>query len=325
MQVLYLAEVGGNSEWYESVCQACGNEHTVALLDPRKPLAEQFAGIDCVVDQGGSVGTREMMDAARQHGVKFWQILGTGLDHVDVAYMLECGFLVANCSGEYSAIALAEHALFLMLYLAKQFPVTQQGIAQRRRCGLVVGELYGQTLGLVGFGASGQQFARRVSALGMKTVAIDVTSPSSKLLSELNTEFMGGPDQLESLIRRSDVISLHVPLLPTTRNMINREALSWMQPHAMLINVARGGLVDTEALLESLQAGRIGGAGLDVFASEPIDPNHPLLKFENVVATPHVAGTTCGTAKRRGQAAAENISRIARRMPPLHQITESDH
>jgi D-3-phosphoglycerate dehydrogenase len=324
VKVLFLGEQGSGPEWYEGVRQACGSEHAVSVLDPQKPIAEQFVGINCVVDQGGSVGTHEMMDAARKSGVKFWQILGTGLDHVDVPYLLKCGFLVANCPGKYSAIALAEHSLFLMLYLTKQFPATQDEIPRRRRAGLVLGELYGKTLGLVGFGASGQELARRAMAMGMTSIAIDARRPSSELLSELNTEFLGGPDQLQALVRQADVISLHVPLLPSTERMINREVLSWMQPHAILINVARGGLVDTDALVDALREKRIGGAGLDVFASEPIDPGHPLLKFKNVVATPHIAGTTQGTASRRGQTAAESISRVAKGLPPLHQITESN-
>ncbi len=322
MRVLFLGEVGSSPVWYDGVLRACGNDHEVSMLNPREPISEQFAGVDCVVDQGGSVGTREMMDAARKNGVKFWQVLGTGLDHVDVAYLLECGFLVANCPGQYSAIALAEHALFLMLYLAKQFPASQEEFNRRRRAGLVTSELCGKTLGLVGLGASGQELARRGTALGMKVLAVDTMSPSPKLLEELNAEFLGGPDQLETLLRRSDVASLHVPLLPTTKHIIDRKALGWMQPHAMLINVARGGLVDAEAVLESLQKGRLGGAGLDVFEDEPINPNHPLLGQKNVVATPHLAGTTHGTARRRGEAAAVNISRVANGMLPLHQITE---
>lgn len=322
VRVLFLGEQGSGPEWYEGVCQACADQYELIVFDPHKSMPEQFVGIDCVIDQGGSVGTRAMIDAARQSGVKFWQILGTGLDHVDVPYLLNCGFIVANCSGKYSAIALAEHALFLMLYLTKQFPATQQHLADRKRAGLVLSELFGRTLGLVGFGASGQELARRASALGMKIVAIDPSTPSIELLSELNTEFLGGADQLKALIQRSDVISLHVPLLQSTRGMINREVLSWMRPHAILINVARGGLVDMDALIDALEQGRIGGAGLDVFADEPIDPNHRLLKFNNVVATPHVAGTTRGTAARRGQAAARNISRIARGMAPLDQITD---
>ncbi|MDZ4817546.1 MAG: hypothetical protein SGJ20_01085, partial [Planctomycetota bacterium] len=161
LKVLFLGEKGSGPEWFEGVRRACGDQHVVSVLDPQKPIAEQFVGIDCVVDQGGSVGTHQMMDAAQQNGVKFWQILGTGLDHVDVSYLLNCNFQIANCPGKYSAIALAEHAMFLMLYLTKQFPATQEEFPRRRRAGLVLGELFGKTLGLVGFGASGQELARR--------------------------------------------------------------------------------------------------------------------------------------------------------------------
>jgi len=153
MRVLYLPEYDNETEWFEGVLKACHDEHEVILFKHSAPMAEQFTGIECVVDQGGSVGTREMMNFGREQGVKFWQILGTGLDHVDVAYLLECGFLVANCPGMFSSIALAEHALFLALYLAKCFPSTQKIISENRQYTLLVGELYGHTLGLIGFAA----------------------------------------------------------------------------------------------------------------------------------------------------------------------------
>lgn len=322
MKVLYLAEPNNGLDWYRGVCQACSAEHAIGLFDPQKPLEAQFEGVEVVVDQGGSVGTHAMMDAGRRQGVRLWQVLGTGLDHVDVDYMLQCGFLVANCPGVFSAIALAEHALFLMLYLAKRFPESQKLFDARQRCAITVNELHGKTLGLVGFGASGRELASRAAALGMQVLAIDVTPPSANDAAAWKVEFLGGSNQLEGLMRRADFVSLHVPLIPSTRHMINRQALSWMQPHAMLVNVARGGLVDTDALVEALRNRRIGGAGLDVFEEEPVDPDHPLLKFDNVVATPHIAGGTHGTARRRGEAAAENIARLARGQAPLHQITK---
>ena len=324
MKVLYLLEVGKGLTWYEGVCQACDKGQTITLFDPRKPLDEQFAGVQAVVDQGGSVGSRELMDIGRKHGVKLWQILGTGLDHVDVDYLLQRGFQVANCPGMFSAIALAEHALFLMLYLSKQFPRSQQDIAEQQHSGMTVGELHEKTLGLVGFGASARELARRASALGMTILASDAAPPAPEVLTDLDTQFLGGPEQLESLLGQSDVVSLHVPLLPTTRHMINRETLSWMRPGALLINVARGELVDSDALVEALQSGHVGGAGLDVFSPEPVDPEHPLLQLNNVVATPHLAGCTEGTVRRRGQAAAENINRLAQGLAPLHQITAAE-
>ena len=115
-------------------------------------------------------------------------------------------------------------------------------------------------MGLVGFGASSRELAQRASALGMTIRAIDAAPPAPEVLTELDTQFLGGPEQLESLLGQSDVVSLHVPLLPTTRHMINRETLSWMRPGALLINVARGELVDSDALVEALQSGHVGGA-----------------------------------------------------------------
>jgi D-3-phosphoglycerate dehydrogenase len=260
------------------------------------------------------------MLAAKRHGVKLWQVLGTGLDHVDVDFLRECGLAAANTPGLFSAIALAEHCMHLMLFLKKQHREAERNIAQGRRYAPLVNELNGQTLGLVGLGASGQELAKRAAAFGMRIVAIDVVAPTAQKIAELGVEYLGNGSQLESLLKQSDVVSLHVPMMPSTHNLLNRQTLRWMRSNALLINVARGGIVDEEALWVALKEGWIGGAGLDVFAHEPVDAHHRLLSLDNVVATPHIAGMTDGTSRRRGQAVVENLDRIAQGLPPLHQV-----
>jgi D-3-phosphoglycerate dehydrogenase len=321
MKVLYLAQEKNSLQpWYDDVWRPCRDRHEVKLFDSAIPLDEQFNGIEAVVDQGGSAGTREQMLAAKRNGIKLWQVLGTGLDHVDLPYLRECGLVVANTPGNFSAIALAEHCLFLMLYLLKQHPATQRNIAKGIRCAPVLNELHGQTLGLVGFGASGQALARRASACGMRVVAIDVAAPRRELLAELQTEYLGDSGQLESLLRRADIVSVHVPLLPSTKHLINEQALRSMKQTAILINVARGGIVDEDALWVALSEGWIRGAGIDVFSHEPVSPDHKLLSLENVVATPHIAGVTEGTSRRRGAAVVENLDRVAQGLQPLYQV-----
>jgi phosphoglycerate dehydrogenase-like enzyme len=123
------------------------------------------------------------------------------------------------------------------------------------------------------------------------------------------------------VLAEADYVSLHAPLTSKTRHLINKRALGLMRPTAVLLNVARGEIVDQPALVEALQAGKIRGAGLDTFAHEPLDPSHPLLQMANVIATPHIAGGTRGTLRRRTAAAAENIFRTAKELPPLYQIT----
>jgi phosphoglycerate dehydrogenase-like enzyme len=121
-----------------------------------------------------------------------------------------------------------------------------------------------------------------------------------------------------------DYVSLHVPLTSKTRHLIGRHAFEQMKQPAYLINVARGEIVDQPALIEALQTGRISGAGLDVFAQEPLDTSNPLLHMDNVITTPHIAGSTRGTSRRRGRAAAENIDRVAQNLPILYQVVSAE-
>jgi phosphoglycerate dehydrogenase-like enzyme len=126
------------------------------------------------------------------------------------------------------------------------------------------------------------------------------------------------------LLAQSDYVSIHVPLTRRTRHMLDARALALMRPHGILINVARGGIVDQAALVEALRRGSMRGAGLDVFGTEPLELDSPLLELDNVVLTPHVAGVTTGTSRRRAEAVAENVRRTAAGMLPLYAVTADD-
>ena len=208
-----------------------------------------------------------------------------------------------------------------MLCFAKNFHASQQSLRARAFYQPINEELEGKTLGIVGLGASGRELARRASAMGMRVLAVDIAAIPRQVLDELRVEFFGGPQDLDRLLVASDYVSLHVPLTSKTRRLIDRRALGLMKPEAVLINVARGGIVDEAALIEALEAGRLRGAGLDAFVEEPLSPTHPFLRLENVVATPHVAGVTTGTSRRRAAAAAENVDRVARGLLPLYLVT----
>ena len=308
--------------WYDDFRTAVDKRHTVSLYDPAKSMAGQFADVEVVVDQGGSVGTRALIDAALSARVKLWQVLGTGVDHVDVAYFLEKGLALANTPGPFSAVALAEHAMFLMLHFAKRFDEHVRNLRSTVFYLPLSEELSGKTLGLVGLGASGQALAARAKAMGMRIVAVDAAEIPRARLDELGVEELATPSELKSVLGQADYVSLHVPLTSQTRHMIDRQALAAMKPTAVLINVARGEIADEAALIEALKSGRIRGAGLDVFAEEPLPPDHPFLQLPNVVATPHTAGQTYGTSTRRGEACAENVERVAEGLEPLYRITE---
>jgi phosphoglycerate dehydrogenase-like enzyme len=182
-------------------------------------------------------------------------------------------------------------------------------------------ELAGKTLGLVGFGASGRELARRAAAMEMRVVAFDAQAPAEdELAVGFLDEFLEAW-RLPDLLRQSDYVSVHVPLTPETRGLIGAQELALMKPTAILVNVARGAIVDEAALADALREGRLRGAGIDVWAQEPPDPANPLLSLPNVVATPHVAGVTFETSRRRGSAAAENVNRIAEGLPPMYEVT----
>ena len=261
-----------------------------------------------------------MIDAGAAAGVELWQAVTTGLDHSDVGYMLERGLRVSNTPGAFSAVALAEHVLFLMLFIAKNFRESEANLRTGTLYKPLNDELEGTTLGLVGLGASGRELARRAAALGMRVIAIDALPVSAAELASLQAERCDPPEELDRLLAESDYVSIHIPLDAETRHLIDAEKLALLKPSAVLINVARGGIVDEAALAAALTSGRLRAAGIDVFTQEPPDVDDPLLGLPQVVATPHVAGTTFGTSKRRGEVCVENIARIANGQPPLYEI-----
>jgi phosphoglycerate dehydrogenase-like enzyme len=324
MNILYLGLPGNPTSWlrrnYDDFVTAVAGRFAIRLYDFRSSVREQFEAIEAVVEAGGSFATREMIDEAASQRVKLWQIMGTGMDHVDVTYFSQRAVPLAHTPGLYSSVPLAEHALFMMLFFEKSYRQSQNMLRARLLCEPTNGELLDKTLGLIGFGASGQELAKRVWPLGMQAIAIDVATVPKEVCDRLHVKFLGGPEQLSRLLRESDFISIHVPLNETTRHMIHRESFQLMKPSAVIINVARSEIIEQEALIAALKTGQIKGAGLDVFPKEPVDPDHPLLQLENVLATPHIAGATSGTSRRRALAAAENIMRISRGLSPQHLV-----
>ncbi len=318
LNVLLLPVRRMYSPWCENIKTAIGDRHDLEELDEGAPLAPQFAGVDVVIDQGGSVGTREMMDAATD--CRLWQIVGTGFDHFDLAYIKTKGIPTANTPGQFSDVALAETAMMFVVMLSRRYQEAVDHFRKGDFYNPLGYELENQVLGVIGFGASGQALARRAKPFGMRIMGIDVREIESEVLGDIQPDFMGTSDDLDRVVAESDFLSLHLHLNEETRHIIDARQLGRMKPTASIINVARGALVDEAALYEALVNGRIGGAGLDVFAQEPPDPTLPVYQLPNVVATPHIAGVTDGTSRRRAAAAAENTDRVARGLEPLYRI-----
>ena len=323
LTVLFLPHPLGPSMFKPSgddVIAAVGDQHDLRILDYDQPIAPQFDGVDVVIDHGGSAGTREMADAAAGK-VRLWQILGTGFDHFDLDYWRSKNLPVANCPGIFSAVALAECAVMFMLMLARQYPVTQANLKEGELYRPVGMELEGLSLGIIGFGASGIELARRAAPFGLKMSVIDIRDVGEDEVREFGLDFVGKPKDLDAVIAASDFVSLHLHLNEETRHTIDARRLRLMKPTAFLINVARGALVDEDALIQVLAERKIGGAGLDVFGQEPPDLNSEIFNLPNVIATPHISGATDGTSRKRAGAAAENVDRIAAGLEPLYLIS----
>ena len=241
--------------------------------------------------------------------------IGVGLDAIDLDYAKQRGIAVCNMPGTNTP-AVAELALTLMLACLRRIvPITNavsQGGGWPARIETLgrLGEIAGRTVGLVGYGAVAQHLAKALLAMGAKVVAYDpfVSSANIPLL------------ELDTLVERSDIISLHIPLTRETTNLFNRSRLSRMKRGSILINTARGPLIDEFALEEELRVGAIAAAGLDVTAVEPPSSEHPLRSLENVVMTPHVAWLTDETWTRSIAVIVENCRRLKAGFPLLHRV-----
>lgn len=231
---------------------------------------------------------------------------GVGHDRIDVAECTRRGIYVAN-TPLTNYLSVAEHAMMLMLAVAKKvYPIsiylrhTYPDFWCRER--YEGGELYGKTLGIIGLGNIGRRVAELANAFGMHIIGYDpYTAP------ERVPAFVERVETMEEILRRGDFVSLHVAGGPATKHMINEATLSQMKANAILINVARGSVVDEKALAEALKKGTIAGAGLDVFENEPLQPHNPLMLLENVVATPHCAGNTADARLRTQTDCVANI------------------
>lgn len=319
--VLFIVQRGNVEPWltdFREAAEAAGLDF--AILDDDDDLERKFAGVSVVVDQGGH-GTPAMIDAGAAAGVRLWQVLGTGLDHTEVELIHSRGIPLANTPGQFSAIALAEHALYFILALAKRSRDAERNCHAGVMYAPVSDELAGQVLGIVGLGASGGELARRASLLGMRIEAVDIAPVPAERLAELGVERFAGLDGLDDVMRTSDYVSVHLPLNEQTRHIIDERRLGLLKPSAYLLNVARGRLVDEDALAEALRRRAFAGAGIDVFGEEPVSPDNPLLHLDNVVVTPHTAGVTRGTSRRRSQACVENAQRVLARQEPKYLVS----
>lgn len=271
----------------EVIGQELGAEELIAVIGKYDAI---LAGDDHL--------TREVFEAAPN--LKVISKWGVGLDAIDLVAAADHGVAVYNTPGMFGD-ELADYAVGFLILLARRQHVVDREVKAGNWPKIRGRSLAGLTLGIVGLGSSGSALARRALAMEMEVVAADPW-----LAAELV------PDSVrlvswEELLRVSDVISLHVPVLPETRSIVSRSALAQMKEGVWLINTSRGALVDEDALLEGLETGRVAGAALDVFRHEPPAAAHPLLRHPNVIVGAHNGSNTDEAVARTTRAAVENL------------------
>ena len=283
---------------------------------PRSLLIEKVKEIDGLCCLLTDKIDEEVIEAAGEN-LKVISQVAVGYDNIDVEAATRKGIYVTNTPGVLTDTT-ADFAFALLMATARRIPEADRyvrGGKWKIPWGLLMflgQDVWGKTIGIIGLGRIGSAVARRAKGMNMRVLYYDIRR-NEKLERELGAEYV----DLETLLRKSDFVTIHVPLLPSTYHLINEERLRLMKPNAVLINTSRGPVVDEKALYKALKEGWIWAAGLDVWTEEPTDPKNPLLKLDNVVATPHIASASIETRTKMALLAVENIiAALEGRVPP---------
>ncbi len=293
---------------------------TLTWVDPNSPREEQVAKLqDAVV----IIGDTPVEVASRCPNLKLIQVSSAGTDRMNLAALDDIGIKVAN-NGGANAIAVSEHAVSLMMIVLRKLDVQIDSVKQRRWAGKLipewwpyVHELTGSTVGIIGLGHIGRQVARRLAGWDCTLLYQDVIDFSPELEAELGVQRV----TRDELLARSDVVTLHVPLLDSTRGMMGEREFGLMKPSAILINTCRGPVVDEAALIRALRTREIQAAGVDVTEVEPTPADNPLIDMDNATVTPHVAAVALESWKRSRSFAINNAIRVAAGDDPLAIVT----
>ena len=280
---------------------ANGVDAEVGVRDPSVPLREQLADVDIALPSNAPFGAEEIAAAPR---LRLIQQPAVGYERIDRDAARARGIPVCNTPGS-NADAVAQATLLLMLALARRWNAAQRMFRDARIGGPAGIELTGRTIVIVGMGRAGTRVRAAVEALGMNVIAVTRADGRSGLLDAL---------------ARADIVTLHTPVTAETRGALDDEAFAALRPGALLVNVARGALIDRGALDRALARGTLGGVGLDVFWEEPWDPRDPLFARDDVVVLPHVAGSTEEAFARVAAIVAHNVAAVVRGEPLIHRI-----
>jgi D-3-phosphoglycerate dehydrogenase / 2-oxoglutarate reductase len=293
---------------------------TCEIIDHDQPLLPQIEDAQVIVNGFGDID-KSIIDGCPD--LELVQQTGIGIDNVDVGYCTSKSILVANVPLA-NAVSVAEHTIFLILYLAKNVKENASGnnrsaYLERRIPNILGTEIQGKVLVIIGLGATGLEVAKRAKSFGMHVIAV-TKNPFLKKPGIDKVYFvdsLGGSEIISESLSRADYVSLHIPLTEETKNMIGTKELALMKKSAFLVNVARAPIVDREALFTVLSDSRIAGAAFDVFWKEPPDPDDKLLKLRNFILTQHIAGWTTESVDAISRIIVTNIERLAQAQVPL--------
>jgi phosphoglycerate dehydrogenase-like enzyme len=246
--------------------------------------------------------------------LRLFQMMGAGVDALLPAPDLPASVRIANARGIHGP-HMSEFALGMMLALAKRVPRALEQSRAHQWKQYQVDTVAGRTLGILGLGAIGVAVAEKAVALGMRVIGTQRDPKPTPPVAEIF-----GTDQTERVMRESDHLVVLLPLTPETRGSIGARELAWLRPSACLVNLARGGIVDENALTDALRAGRLAGAAIDVFAEEPLPETSPLWNAPNAILTPHVAGLGPGYMERLTEIFAENLDRLEQGRPLRNEV-----
>lgn len=292
----------------------------VVAVDPRvgkEEIAAQVRDADFVVTYRSGYIPEEVVRGAGR--LKLIQTMGQGTDHIPKRVASERGIYVAN-SGGVNAVAVAEHAVMLMLATMKRLlpsvEALRQGKFQEGMQRRDFRQLYEKVVGIVGLGNIGRRVAKLVTGFGADVIFCEEVDIPESITADFRTRQVS----LGELLSTADVVTLHVPLQESTRGMIGWEQLAMMKSSAILINTSRGGVVDEAVLIRALREKKIAGLGTDVFEQEPPSPSNPLLNMDNVVATPHIGGQVWENWMPRVRAIWRNLLRVREGKEPHNVV-----
>jgi phosphoglycerate dehydrogenase-like enzyme len=294
----------------------------VGLGTDAAAIAESLGGFEAVQEAEVLLvarARRETLAEVLAHAprLRWVHARSAGIDHLVSPALLAAPIVMTNGKGTFSA-SLAEFALAGILHFLKDIPRMQRAKAARRWEPYEPDALGGKTLGLVGYGDIGRAVAQRARAFDMTVLAVRRRATTEH--DELGVRFLVGPGALEDLMRASDAVVVATALTPETRGLVSAEAIAALRPQAVLVNVARGAVLDEPALVEALRARRLRGAVLDVFSEEPLPPDHPLWALDNVLLSPHCADNVPGSLDSAMAAFLDNLARFRRGEPLRNRV-----